>query len=97
MSKDTIYIVLEASWRKCCYDLKNLSQRRAESAVSYILSKGIDDNRITARGYGESQLIILNAETEDEAKKLAEDEAYSHHHGEVIMGVEIIDIDTLEE
>ena len=45
---------------------QNLSQRRAESAVSYILSKGIDDNRITARGYGESQLIILNAETEDE-------------------------------
>ena len=45
---------------------QNLSQRRAESAVSYILSKGIDDNRITARGYGESQLIILDAETEDE-------------------------------
>ena len=45
---------------------QNLSQRRAESAVSYILSKGIDDNRITARGYGESQLIILNAKTEDE-------------------------------
>ena len=45
---------------------QNLSQRRAESAVSYILSKGIDDKRITARGYGESQLIILNAETEDE-------------------------------
>tara|TARA_B100000900_G_C20542334_1_gene701034 strand:+ start:978 stop:1148 length:171 start_codon:yes stop_codon:yes gene_type:complete len=44
-----------------------------------------------------SKSIYVNAETEDEAKKLAEDEAYSHHHGEVIMGVEIIDIDTLEE
>ena len=31
-----------------------LSQKRAESAVAYIISKGIDVGRITARGYGES-------------------------------------------
>lgn len=34
-----------------------LSQRRAESAVRYIISKGIDKNRITAQGYGETQLL----------------------------------------
>ena len=45
---------------------QDLSQRRAESAVSYILSKGIDRTRISAKGYGESQLLILNAKTEDE-------------------------------
>ena len=45
---------------------QDLSQRRAESAVSYILSKGIDRGRISAKGYGESQLLILNAKTEDE-------------------------------
>ena len=45
---------------------QNLSQRRAESAVLYIVSKGINKNRMTARGYGESQLIILNAKTEEE-------------------------------
>ena len=45
---------------------QDLSQRRAESAVSYILSKGIDQNRISAKGYGESQLIIQNAQTEEE-------------------------------
>ena len=45
---------------------QDLSQRRAESAVSYILSKGIDQNRISAKGYGESQLLIQNAKTEDE-------------------------------
>ena len=45
---------------------QDLSQRRAESAVTYILSKGIDQSRIRAKGYGESQLIIQNAQTEEE-------------------------------
>jgi peptidoglycan-associated lipoprotein len=34
-----------------------LSQRRAESAVSYIVSRGIDASRLKAKGYGESVLI----------------------------------------
>ena len=38
------------------YNLK-LSQKRAESAVAYIISKGIEPERITAKGYGESELI----------------------------------------
>jgi len=33
-----------------------LSQKRAQSAVDYIVSKGIDSERITARGYGEEQI-----------------------------------------
>lgn len=37
-----------------------LSQQRAESAVSYIISKGVDDNRIRARGYGETRPIAAN-------------------------------------
>ncbi|EMR04347.1 Photosystem I chlorophyll a apoprotein [Cesiribacter andamanensis AMV16] len=44
----------------------DLSQRRAESAVRYIISKGIDSKRITARGYGKTRPIIANAETEEE-------------------------------
>jgi outer membrane protein OmpA-like peptidoglycan-associated protein/tetratricopeptide (TPR) repeat protein len=32
---------------------ENLSQKRAESAVAYIISRGIDATRITAKGYGE--------------------------------------------
>ena len=38
------------------YNLR-LSQRRAESAVNYITSNGIDPSRIIAKGYGETQLI----------------------------------------
>ncbi len=34
-----------------------LSQRRAESAVEYIIKGGISRDRITAKGYGESKLI----------------------------------------
>lgn len=36
---------------------RKLSQRRAESAVNYIVSEGIEKNRIRAKGYGETQLI----------------------------------------
>lgn len=35
---------------------EKLSQNRAEAAVDYIVSRGIDRSRITAKGYGENQL-----------------------------------------
>ncbi|MFQ3214667.1 MAG: peptidoglycan-associated lipoprotein [Marivirga sp.] len=44
----------------------DLSKRRAESAVAYIISQGIDPSRIKARGYGENRLIIAEAKTEDD-------------------------------
>jgi outer membrane protein OmpA-like peptidoglycan-associated protein/tetratricopeptide (TPR) repeat protein len=36
---------------------ENLSQLRAESAVDYIISEGISEDRITAKGYGEYELV----------------------------------------
>jgi outer membrane protein OmpA-like peptidoglycan-associated protein len=36
---------------------QKLSQARAESAVNYILAKGISPTRIKPKGYGESQLL----------------------------------------
>lgn len=45
---------------------QDLSQRRAQSAVDYIVSQGISVDRLVAKGYGESQLIIENATTEEE-------------------------------
>lgn len=45
---------------------QKLSQRRAESAVQYLIESGIDPGRITAKGYGEEQLIIKNAINDDQ-------------------------------
>jgi len=36
---------------------QDLSQRRAQSAVNYIVSQGISRSRLVAKGYGESQLL----------------------------------------
>ncbi len=44
----------------------SLSQRRADSAVAYIVSQGIEIDRIRARGYGETQLLIADAQTEEQ-------------------------------
>jgi peptidoglycan-associated lipoprotein len=44
----------------------DLSWRRARSAVAYIIQSGIDAARIVAKGYGESNLLIQNAQTEEE-------------------------------
>lgn len=50
------------------YNLR-LSLQRAQSAVSYIINKGIEAKRITAKGYGETQLIIKNAQTEEQHQR----------------------------
>ncbi len=43
------------------YNLK-LSQGRAESAVAYLVSRGIERDRMEARGMGETALLISDAE-----------------------------------
>lgn len=59
--KDNPTIIVELASHTDCrgtdaYNLK-LSQRRADSAVKYIISKGITENRIKAKGYGEKVLL----------------------------------------
>lgn len=39
-----------------------LSDRRAKSSAAYIVSQGIAANRITGKGYGESKLIVSDAQ-----------------------------------
>lgn len=47
------------------YNLK-LSADRANSVVNYLVSNGVERNRLIAKGYGESMLLIQNAKNEDE-------------------------------
>ncbi|OGX87915.1 hypothetical protein BEN47_10315 [Hymenobacter lapidarius] len=53
---------------KDAYNQK-LSQQRAQAAVDYIVSKGIDKARITARGYGESRPIVAAPKSEEEYQR----------------------------
>ena len=50
---------------------------RAQSAVNYLISRGIDADRLTAKGYGETQLIVPNAKTEEEHQRNRRTEFYS--------------------
>ena len=52
----------------------SLSQRRAESAVNYLISRGIESNRLVAKGYGESSPAVSCeckkcTETENQANR----------------------------
>lgn len=49
------------------YNMK-LSQRRAEAVRTYLISKGIAADRLTAKGYGESQPVADNATDEGRFK-----------------------------
>jgi len=47
----------------------SLSKQRAKSAVNYLIMRGVDRNRLVARGYGESKPIITDAFTEEEHQR----------------------------
>ncbi len=47
----------------------DLSQRRAQSCVEYLVQKGININRITPVGYGEKTPKIPNAKTEEDHQR----------------------------
>jgi len=47
---------------------KALSNRRAASVKAYLISHGIAANRLTSKGYGESQPIASNKTAEGQAK-----------------------------
>ena len=51
----------------------NLSQRRAESVVHYLIKKGIARERLTAKGYGKSMPKVVN-------RRLAEQQPFLHEN-----------------
>ncbi|MEZ5011144.1 MAG: OmpA family protein [Bacteroidales bacterium] len=44
----------------------DLSQKRAQSVVAYLIQKGIRSDRLTARGYGESSPKIVDEQIASE-------------------------------
>ncbi len=61
LMKENTEIIVESrshtdSRGKDSYNLK-LSDKRAKSTVAYIISKGIEANRISGKGFGETQLL----------------------------------------
>ena len=47
---------------------QKLSEGRAQSAVNYLNSKGVNTNRLVAKGYGESKPLSPNTSAEAKAK-----------------------------
>lgn len=47
---------------------QGLSERRAQSAVSYLVSKGVDASRLQPTGYGESKPVATNDTAEGRAQ-----------------------------
>jgi len=52
----------------------DLSQKRAQSVIDFLISKGIAADRLTARGYGESQPKVVDLKTANEYDFLNEND-----------------------
>jgi len=50
------------------YNMK-LSENRAKSVVEYLVSKGISQGRLTAKGFASSQPVVKDAKTEEDHQK----------------------------
>jgi peptidoglycan-associated lipoprotein len=74
----TIIIELQAHTDSRGSDSDNitLSQKRAQSCVDYLISKGINGDRLVARGYGESRLKITDAQISSMPTKAEKEAAH---------------------
>ncbi|MDX6745710.1 OmpA family protein [Polaribacter sp. PL03] len=66
---------------------KALSDRRAKSSVAYILSKGISENRITGKGFGETRLIndCVDNDKHTNRTKCTEEEHQTNRRTEFVI------------
>ena len=58
---------------------EKLSQARAQTCVDYLVGKGIPKAKLIAKGYGETQLVITDAEIEKLTSEVAKEEAHQQN------------------
>lgn len=77
----TIIIEIQAHTDSRASDEYNLdlSQRRAQSCVDYLISKGVDSERMRPRGFGESRLRISDAQIEQMATQAEKEAAHQRN------------------
>ncbi|MEX0986437.1 MAG: OmpA family protein [Bacteroidales bacterium] len=68
----TIELMSHTDSRGADADNEDLSQKRAQSVVDYLISKGVAADRLQAKGYGESQPKIIDAKILEEYSFLKE-------------------------
>jgi len=56
-----------------------LSQERANSVIEYLITKGIDKERLTAKGYGETQPIYSNEEIDKMTTEKEKEQAHQEN------------------
>ncbi|MES2629436.1 MAG: OmpA family protein, partial [Bacteroidota bacterium] len=56
-----------------------LSQKRAQSCVDYLISKGVAKDRLIAKGYGETQLKISDDQVNAASGKAAQEELHQQN------------------
>lgn len=58
---------------------QELSENRAKAVVDYLIAAGIDQSRLTYKGYGETQPIITDAEIAKMTSKAQQDAAHAQN------------------
>lgn len=72
----------------------NLSERRAQATIDYIVRKGVSADRITGKGYGDTQLInkcshgVLCSEAQHQLNRRSEFILYNSNNKKIISSTE---------
>lgn len=57
----------------------DLSQRRAQSVVDYLIDKGVSKDRLVAKGYGETKVVVTDAEIAKMATNADKEEGHQQN------------------